>query len=291
MPQSVKQNLLAAFGYLLKPLVRLAVKNGVAFPEFSEALKQAYVDVAVKQMKISGKNPTEEGISLIANIQTTEVRDILQSNASARFTNAIRETNPLAKALGAWHTDPKYLGPYGVLRDLQFASSVQTAINAADRADTFTDLAQKYCPEVSPRALLEELVSSRCVQDVGNGFYRALKRSYVPDPLSPASILLFARVVHNHCEAAEVNLRAESEDEKGLIERIIYTENGITKQELKSFDTFIRTRGQVFADDIDNWLTERDKPERAGTLKTGVGFYHYIVNEEDDLELTKQLSN
>src|ERR1700682_4576844 len=48
MPQPVKDNLLAAFRYLLKPLVRLAVKNAVAFPEFGEALKQAYVDVAAK---------------------------------------------------------------------------------------------------------------------------------------------------------------------------------------------------------------------------------------------------
>ena len=61
MPQSVKENLLAAFGYLLKPLVRLAVKNGVSFPEFCEALKQAYVDVAAKQMTTSGKDPTEGG--------------------------------------------------------------------------------------------------------------------------------------------------------------------------------------------------------------------------------------
>jgi Family of unknown function (DUF6502) len=288
MPQSVKENLLAAFGYLLKPLVRLAVKNGVSFPEFSEALKQAYVDVAAKQMRISGKDPTEEGISLIANIQTTEVRDILHSNASARFMHAIQEANPLAKALGAWHSDARYLGPYGVLRDLQFAP-VLPAVGGVDRTETFTDLVHKYCPEVSPRALLDELVSSRCVQDVGNGFYRAIKRSYVPDPLSPASILLFARVVHNLCEAAEVNLRSESGDGKGLVERIIYTEHGITKQELKSFDTFIRTRGQAFADDIDNWLTERDKPDRADTVNTGVGFYHYIVNEEDDLALSKQL--
>jgi hypothetical protein len=291
MPQSVKENLLAAFGYLLKPLVRLAVKNGVSFPEFCEALKQAYVDVAAKQMRTSGKDPTEEGISLIANIPIPEVRDILNSNASARFTEAIKEANPLAKALGAWHADPRYLGPYGVLRDLQFSASTLPTIGVAERTDTFTDLVQKYCPEVSPRALLEELVSSRCVQDVGNGFYRAIKRSYVPDPLSPASILLFARVVHNHCEAAEVNLRAESGKEKGLVERIIYTEHGITKQELKLFDTFIRTRGQAFADDIDNWLTERDKPDRADTVKTGVGFYHYIVNEEDDLALSKQLPN
>lgn len=284
MSQSVKENLLAALRYLLKPLVRLAIKNGVSFPEFSEALKQAHVDVAAKQMRISGKDPTVEGISLIANIQTSEVHDILHSNAGAEFNLAVQGGNPVATALGAWHTDVKYTGPYGVVRDLELVHA-----NSLDRSPTFTDLAATYCPGVSPKALLDELVTSRCVQEVGNGFYRAIRRSYVPDPLSPASILLFARVVHNHCEAAEVNLRAESVGGKGFVERIIYTEHGLTKQELKDFDSFIRARGQIFADDIDNWLSERDKTGREDTVNTGVGFYHYNVNEDDELALSKQL--
>jgi len=285
MSQSVKENLLAALRYLLKPLVRLAVKNGVSFPEFSEALKQAHVDVAAKQMRISGKDPTVEGISLIASIHTAEVQDILHSNAGAEFNVAVQEGNPVATALGAWHTDVKYTGPYGVVRDLELVRGR----NSLDRAATFTDLAATYCPGVSAKALLDELITSRCVQDVGNGFYRAIKRSYVPDPLSPASILLFARVVHNLCEAAEVNLRAESIGGKGFVERIIYTEHGLTAQELKEFDSFIRARGQTFADDIDNWLSERDKTGREDTVNTGVGFYHYIVNEDDELALSKQL--
>ena len=71
--QSVKENLLAAFRYLLRPLVRLALKNAVGFPEFSEALKHAYVDVAAKQMGASGRDISEEGISLIATIDKQEV--------------------------------------------------------------------------------------------------------------------------------------------------------------------------------------------------------------------------
>ena len=110
MTQSVKENLLAAFRYLLKPLVRLAVKNAVAFPEFSEILKQAYVDVARKQFEASGKAPTMEGSSLIANIDTGEVRDILGSNAGARFGVAAQESNPLPTALAAWHSVIRWVG-------------------------------------------------------------------------------------------------------------------------------------------------------------------------------------
>ena len=123
MTQSVKENLLAAFRYLLKPPNRMAVKNAVAFPEFSEVLKEAYVQVAKKQFEASGKDPTIEGISLIANIEIKEVRDILGANLGARFGVAAQESNPLPTALAAWHTDVNYTGPYGVLRDLEFSRS------------------------------------------------------------------------------------------------------------------------------------------------------------------------
>jgi|ERR1022692_941206 hypothetical protein len=299
MPESVKDHLVAAFRYLLKPIVRLAIKNGVSFPEFSEALKQAYVDVAARQLRTSGKDRTEEEISLMTSVQTTDIRNILRSDSGAKFKVAAEQANPLATLLAGWHTDVRYTGPYGVLRDLPFSAgestpSLRSGFSDVDQAresstTSFSDLAEKYCPGISPRALINELVRTGCVQEVGTGFYRAIKRSYVPDPLSTQNILLFARVVHNVCESAEVNLRPESADAQGLMERTVYTVHGITKKELKDFDKFIRVRGQAFADDIDNWLSDRDREGAEDSVKTGIGFYHYIVNEDDELALSKQV--
>lgn len=287
MTQSVKANLLSAFRYLLKPLVRLAVKNAVSFPEFSEALGEAYVDVAATQIRASGKEPSEEGISLITNVEAPDIRKVLKSNSGGKAGLVVQQANPLPTVLGGWHTDGRYTGPYGVLRDLEFSNKGTTG----DVAATFTELAATYCPGISPKALLDELIRTGCVLEVGNGFFRAVKRSYIPDPLSAESILLFARVVHNICETLEVNLRRESAGGNGLIERTVYTVHGIRKEELREFDKFIRARGQIFADDIDNWLSDRDQEGRKGAIQMGVGFYHYIVNEDDERALSKELQN
>ena len=286
--QSVKENLLAAFRYLLKPLVRLAVKNSVTFPDFSEALKKAYVDVAARQMAASKMDATEEGISLITNIQTGDVREIMRAGSDAKYGKAVQEGSPLPIILAAWHTDQRYTGPYGVLRDLEFAHS---STSNERSSDTFTDLAEAYCPGITPRVLMDELMRVGAVQDVGNGFFRAVKRSYIPEPLSAPSIFNLARVVHNICETLEVNLRARSQGSTGLIERSIFTVHGIPKQDHPAFDKFIRARGQVFADDIDNWLSVRDTEGIQDGMQVGVGFYHYIVNKEDEDALSKELPN
>jgi hypothetical protein len=282
--QSVKDNLLTALRYLLKPLVRLAIKNGVLFPDFNAALRRAYVDVAAKQMAVSKMQGTDEGIALIANIEIQDVRDILRGGGG-KDVPSVHQASPMIIILGAWHSDPKYAGPYGVLRDMPFSRG------AADRFDTFTDLVQTHCPGVNPQVALDELVRVGAVQEVGNGFYRPTRRSYVPDPLSAASIFYFARVIHNLCETLEVNLRPESAAGKGLVERTIFTQYGIAKKDQPAFDKFIRERGQAFADDVDNWLTPRDQEGAADRLQVGAGFYHYIVNEDDESALSKDVPN
>jgi hypothetical protein len=289
MSQSVKQNLLAAFRYLLKPLVRMAVTNGVSFPDFSEALKKAYVDVAAKQMADSDMDVTDEGISLIAQVETNQVKEILRlADGSSGYGKAAHEVSPMAIILRAWHSDAKYLGPYGVLRDLQFAPT-PTAVGSTDRADTFSDLVRTYCPDVSPRAVLDELVRIEAVQEVGHGFYRPLRRSYIPHAMSAENILYVARVMHNLAETLEGNLRAGPGGV--LIERSIFTAYGIPKNVHKSFDAFIRAKGQAFADDIDNWITPHDVEGITDGVKIGVSFYHYVVNEEDETALSKDLPN
>ena len=280
--QSVKENLLATFRYLLKPLVRLALKNGVSYGDFAEALKKAYVDVAVVQITTSKMVATEEGISLITGLTANEARDAQLAGDNANYRREVQQLSPIPAILTGWYTDPNSTGPYGVLLDLEFSRSKESPYS-------FTDLASAYCPGVSPRALMDELLRTEAVQEVGTGVYRAIKRSFVPEPLSAASILLVARAVHNLCETLEMNLRMSSAGGKGLIERSIFTSHGISKKNHTEFDKFIRERGQIFADDIDNWLSDRDVEGAMDAMQVGVGFYHYIVNEDDEQGLSKEL--
>jgi hypothetical protein len=57
------------------------------------------------------------------------------------------------------------------------------------------------------------------------------------------------------------------------------------------FDRYLRIRGQAFSDDVDNWLSDRDNQHAELRVNTGVGIYQYIINEDDELTLSKQLPN
>lgn len=284
---SVKSSLLIAFRYLLKPLVRMALKNDVTFYEFNLALKQSYVDVASRQIRAADSQVSAEGIAVITSIGTEEVKEIMNSGANVLAELSAQAQNPLPRVLNAWHTDAQFTGPYGVVRDLEFE---RTSKSEEIGAPSFTYLASKYCPGVSAKALLDELMRSKCVVDVGSGHYRAVTRSYVPAPLSDESIRLVAQVIHNLCETLEVNLRPESSSGRGRLQRTIYTRKLLSRETLQEFDAFIRRKWSVSADEIDDWLSQAS--DAAGvqqSFKTGVGFYHYVVNDDDETEFSKNL--
>ena len=136
MTQSVKRNLLAAYRYLLKPLVRLAVRNAVAFPEFRDVLKQAYVDVATRQLVVSGKEPTLEGISLIAHLEITEIREVLDADGDLKFGVEAQKPNPLPTILAGWHTDVNYTGHTVCFETLNLRVTVVAAKGLPRRSRT-----------------------------------------------------------------------------------------------------------------------------------------------------------
>lgn len=284
---SVKSSLLVAFRYLLKPLVRMALKNGVLFPEFSMALKQAYLDVAGLQSKAAGIAVTGDGMSVITGIAAADAANIMRADVAPSID--VDAELPLPRVLNAWHTDNRFTGPYGVLRDLEFSSSIATH---GGENDSFTDLVHSYFPEISPKAILDELLRLELVKDVGNGFYRAIRRSYVPDPLSEDMIRLMAQLGHNFLESLEVNARPESRGEKGLVQRFVYADVGLNADALNRFGSHVRERGQVFANEIDDWLSaNQERKGNQGRLKTGVGYYHYVVNDVDELEFGSGQTN
>ncbi len=278
MRQSVKRNLLAAFRYLLRPLVRIAIRNGITYPQFAGMVQDAFVNVAVSRLRTERRDVTVDAISVMTEVGAAEVGALLNSDDDARISEAELTIGAATRILVGWHTDRDYVGPYGLVRDLQFSVS-----DAERRKEilSFEDLAQKYCPSYPPRALLDELVGTSCVKDLGNGFFRAQTRSYVPEQLSPANIRQFARVLHNMAETLELNLRATA-DESRRLERTVFADFGLPRKDLAGFDAYVRERAQIFADDVDNWLSDRSFEGQVDAVQTGVGFYHYVVNEEDE---------
>jgi hypothetical protein len=73
------------------------------------------------------------------------------------------------------------------------------------------------------------------------------------------------------------------------MQRNIFTRKGLSKKGLQAFDLYLRDRGQQFSDDIDLWLSSNERNNDEEGFETGIGIYHYIVNEEDEQGFSTRL--
>lgn len=255
------------------------------FPEFVGALRDAYVNVACGELRSAGNPISADAIYVMTDVEPSSAQEILSRPSDAELGDANQRVAAAALLLVGWHTDREYIGPYGLVRDLPFSKSEP---GSKKEPGGFAELAARYCPSIAPRVLLDELIRTACVQDLGNGYYRALTRLYVPEHLSAESLMHFAQVIHNVVDTLVYNLR-QSDRGTGRLERRVFADYGLPKHQLNAFDKFLRQRAQLFADDIDNWLTDHSQRGHDDIVHTGIGFYHYVVNAEDEQDFKKSL--
>ena len=270
MSNSVKAGLLSAFRVLLRPLVRILLRQGISFAEFADILKAVYVEVAVSDFKVEGKRGTKSRIAVISGLTRKEVSRVIEL-AGAEKEGARSNLNRVARVLAGWHTDPDFIGPYGMPLEIRYD---EEGISSAN----FSKLVRRYSGDMSPRSMLDELMRVGVVIETEPGWLKVLRRDYEPQSLALDSFERVGGVIKNFIDTVDFNLQKE---QTGLsrFERIVYSPEGIRTQDLERFNGFINERCQALLEEIDNWIAQLDLPEKSDqqdVTHTGVGIYHYI---------------
>jgi hypothetical protein len=272
MDQTKKQRLLAAYRRLLKPLIRILLRNGVAFNEFSNIAKAVYVDVASQEFKVPHRKMSQARIAILTGLTRKEVASFY-GNKGAQKEELKSNLSRVTRVLAGWHTDSDFTGPYGLPLELQFEG---------EKGLDFLQLTRRYSRDMAPRAMLDELIRIKAVQETESGWYKVLTRTYLPDADALDSLDRLARVVQNFIATIDRNIYEDDPDKRNF-ERHVSSDQGIKAEDLPRFRAFIKQRAQLLLEEIDNWLSQLDppKPSDPEKINTGVGIYHYIEEEEE----------
>ena len=102
----------AAVLRLLRPLVRILLRNGVSYSTFADFAKWIYVDVASQEFGIDGRKQTTSRVSVITGLSRKEVMRVRQLPRPDDSETA-EKYNRAARVIAAWRRDKKYLDPEG----------------------------------------------------------------------------------------------------------------------------------------------------------------------------------
>jgi len=265
------------------PLVRILLRQGISYAEFSEVVKAVYVEVALKDFKVAGRRTTRTRLAVVTGLTRKEVKRVIDEALKEKYESKTKY-NRLGRVLVGWHTDTDFTGPYGMPLELQYETN-----NAGE--PTFSELVRRHSGDMSPRSILDELIRVGAVRETDVGWFRVLRREYIPEALGQHNFERTGVVVRNFVNTVDYNMTKPAPG-KGRFERNVMADDGIRAVDLPKFDRYVRDRCQSLLEEIDNWLTGLPKPDpKAGdeVVHTGIGVYHYMSDQADNRSFKRVL--
>jgi hypothetical protein len=272
MSENFKQTLVASFGRLMKPLIRILLRNGVAYGEFAEVVKRVYVDVSATAIRGAGGVASESKVAIKTGLGRAEVARLL-SEAGSNADDLGAQTSRIGWLLTLWHQDT---GPYGIPLELPFDDKPGMR--------SFCELVRRAgALDVPPSELLDELLRVGAAIQLPNGLIRVLARSYLPSQTDPAALEFMSVAFTDLAGTLARNL--EYEERSKLFERRVWTPYGIAEKDVPAFERMVNEQGQHFLETLDDWLTSREAEARKShdeVVRVGVATYMFQRDSEAD---------
>jgi hypothetical protein len=266
MPSNVQNALFAAVIKLLRPLIRIFLRNGLPFGAFADLARWVYVDVARREFGITGRKPSDSRVAIITGLSRKEVRRLrlLEPPTDAA---AVKRYNRAARVIAGWRRDLDFAHADGTARELPLEGAEAS----------FSQLVRRYSGDVPPRAILDELVQIEAVRIGPHDRIQLLAEAYLPkgDTEKMYSILgtdvamLIAAIDHN----------TDEQSARPWLQRKVAYDN-IPAEALEVIRAYSARAGQHLLEQLDRMLAQYDRdanPKSAGTgrIQAGVGIYYF----------------
>ena len=254
---------------VLKPLARVLLRHGVAYPAFAAALKPVFIEAAQAELKSQGHALTDSAVSLLSGVHRRDVRNLTRLYKAPDLASTA-PMNMATQVVARWLSQPQY----------QDADGQALLLGRSAPAGGFDALVTAISTDVRPRAVLDEMLRLGIVQETEAGL-SLVHAGFAPRQGFAEMAQLLQANVHDHIAAAAQNL----DQDTNFLEQSIFVDQ-ITAQSAQhlhtvsakawrtAFKTVIREASLRFED---------DKAHAAPELRTHrarFGSYFYAQDEK-----------
>lgn len=271
---STKKLILSATQAMMRPAIRILVRNGVSYAEFSRICKSLFVDTCANDFGIRGRPTNISRISLLTGIDRKEVKRLKDLSNPALEAAAHANQDRLSRVLTGWHQDALYIDANGTPLELPIES---------DQHPNFSQLIKTYGGDIPLSALKKELLASGCIEEKSDGTIKALRRVYIPNSCDPQAFVRSSSVSTELLDTIFHNLYTAGDTKKVPLrfERRVFN-NRIPIEHIDAYTDYVNTRAQALFDDIDAWLSQHECPEEDLKNKrvSRLGLGAYLIQKE-----------
>jgi hypothetical protein len=257
---------------LLRPIVRMMLRNGVAYPDLAEWLRRLYVDVAEKEFAVDGRKQTVARIAVLTGLNRKEVKRLREEPlVQVRYK---AKHNRAQRVISGWMNDADFVDKQGRANHLD--------IN--DKEKGFPELVKRYSGDIPPRAILDELLRVGVVKKLKGDLLQLKKRGYVPHKSNKEMLEIMAESGADLLETMDHNLKMPTEESR-LQLQVAY--DNLPLESVEIFRTMNRERAHEFIQGLDQFLAKEDRDanstsEGQGRYRAGMGVYYFEQELDHD---------
>lgn len=272
MKNDNRPNLNRLFLKLLGPLVRIAIKNKVSQKEFDEIVRQSYVDESYRHFCLPKQKMTVSRVAVLTGLSRKEVVR-LSSNSSSPGEQSKVVLSRAARVTMGWITDPRFCDE----------NNQPKLLALRDKDDGFAALVELYSGDVTPVAMLDELVLSGMVSKTSDGYASLNNRSYIPKSDELEQLAILSNCVTDLLNTGIHNLEA-SKKEDAFFQRQ-FNRNAVPESLIKEFRVYSQQKSLDLLLNYSHWLRSKMKTHieqpNEQTKRIGIGIY-YAEDDDDE---------
>lgn len=277
--ESASSGLERAIVALLRPVVRLVLKRGMAFGQFAELVKRAYVDVARQDFGVPGRKLSISRVAVLTGLTRKEASRLMQAEGVEDAGAPRRRVNRAARVVSAWVEDPSYHDGRGAPASLPFES---------DGAPSFSTLVTDHGGDVTPRAVLDELERVGAVARLTDDRIRLVERAYIPGRDEAAKLEILGTDVADLVSSIDHNLDPGAE--APFFQRKVEYDN-LPADYLPALRRLLAAKGQRLLEELNTDMAKHDRDvhppganetDDEGRRRAMVGLYYF--EEDQDAE-------
>lgn len=251
--------------HILRPLIRILHRKGLAFGEFSLLARKVYVEMAEEALSENGEKATTSRIAISTGLTRKEVAQLRQQDTE-QLTNLARY-NRSVRVIGGWINDPDFNTPEGQPATLNLQGSLPS----------FETLVGRYSGDMPCRAMLREFLQSGVAMQLSADTVSLVTDAYIPQGSETEQLSILATDVALLVNTINHNLLVA--DGRHFQRKVSY--DNLPVEALPAFKQMVNEDAMALLLKLNAWLAQQDRdhnPEAAvgsGRMRAGVGIYYF----------------
>lgn len=256
----------------LAPLVQGAMREGITYTQFSQALKTTFFEMAQEELRIQGKKLTDSAISVLSGVHRKDVKVL-----GAQTRQLPRPLSIASQVYIRWLASPETTDPSGAPLNLP----------RFGEAPSFETLAQSVTKNVHPRTILDELLRLKMVE-LKNDVVSALRDQFVPSEGYDEMASFMSTNLGDHAAACCANLAGQNPP---FLEQTVFAD-GLTDDSIELLALQARQSWKRMFNDTVALATQRVERDDllGGTMRMRLGVYFYACADDPADSTPTQIS-